>query len=92
LDTTTYMSAVGVQTDTGFGKWSGHEKPSAKLFTIKPTWTFLRVNTGLHSDRPVTNHLSHWTARDQVSRKLCRGMAYSRITLLFNHAYKNLIN
>jgi hypothetical protein len=40
----------------------------------------------------VTNHLSYGTAFDEVSKKLSRGMEYSRITLLFIHTYKNLIN
>jgi len=85
------MSAVGIRINMSIGKWSWHKKSSAKLFTINPTWTFLRVNPGLSGDRPVTNHLSHGTVCDEVSRKLCRGMENSRITLLFIHT-KNLIN
>jgi hypothetical protein len=33
------------------------------LSTTNPTWMGLGLNPGLHSDRSVTNHLSHDTAQ-----------------------------
>jgi hypothetical protein len=36
--------------------------PSAILSTTNPTWTDPGANPGLHSERPVTNHLNHGMA------------------------------
>lgn len=36
--------------------------PMLNFSSIKPTWTDLGSNTGVRSERPVINHLSHGTA------------------------------
>jgi hypothetical protein len=40
--------------------------PSATLSTTNPTWTDPGSNSGLRSERPGTNRLSHGTAFVQV--------------------------
>jgi hypothetical protein len=47
--------------DIDCGKLNNSEKtyPSATLSTKNPTWKDQGMNPGLHSERLVTNHLSH---------------------------------
>jgi hypothetical protein len=40
--------------------------PSATLSTTNSTWTDPGMNLGLCGERPVTKHLSHGTASDQI--------------------------
>jgi hypothetical protein len=41
--------------------------PSATLSTTNPTWIEPVANPGLRRERPATNHLSHATARLNIT-------------------------
>jgi hypothetical protein len=45
----------------------GKTCPSATLSTKNPTWTDPEPNPGLRGERPATNHLSHDTARAEIT-------------------------
>jgi hypothetical protein len=47
----------------------GKTCPSATLSTTNPTWTDPGSNPGLRGGRPVTNRLSHGTAKRNGLRK-----------------------